>query len=45
MGGADFDVIVPSDYMIARLIQEDMLAELDYGAIPNFQLMDPSSPT
>ena len=41
MGGADFDVIVPSDYMIARLIQEDMLAELDYGAIPNFQLMDP----
>ena len=41
MGGADFDVIVPSDYMIARLIQEDMLAELDYAAIPNFQLMDP----
>ena len=29
MGGADFDVIVPSDYMIARLIQEDLLAELD----------------
>ena len=44
MGGADFDVIVPSDYMIARLIQEDMLAELDYAAIPNFQLMDPSLP-
>ena len=40
MGGADFDVIVPSDYMIARLIQEDMLAELDYDAIPNFELMD-----
>ena len=36
MGGADFDVIVPSDYMIARLIQEDMLAELDYSHIPNF---------
>ena len=29
MGGADFDVIVPSDYMIARLIDEDMLAELE----------------
>ena len=41
MGGADFDVIVPSDYMIARLIQEDLLAELDYDNIPNFQLMDP----
>ena len=36
MGGADFDVIVPSDYMIARLIEEDMLAELDYATIPNF---------
>lgn len=41
MGGADFDVIVPSDYMIARLIKEDMLAELDYGNIPNFELIDP----
>ena len=40
MGGADFDVIVPSDYMIARLIQEDMLAELDYSHIPNFDLID-----
>ena len=40
MGGADFDVIVPSDYMIARLIEEDMLAELDYSHIPNFDLID-----
>ena len=40
MGGADFDVIVPSDYMIARLIEEDMLAELDYDDIPNFDLID-----
>ena len=40
MGGADFDVIVPSDYMIARLIEEDMLAELDYENIPNFDLID-----
>ena len=39
MGGADFDVIVPSDYMIARLIEEDMLAELDYDNIPNFDLI------
>ena len=39
MGGADFDVIVPSDYMIARLIEEDMLAELDYSHIPNFDLI------
>ena len=40
MGGADFDVIVPSDYMIGRLIEEDMLAELDYSNIPNFGLID-----
>ena len=39
-GGADYDVVVPSDYMIARLIEEDMLEELDYGNIPNFGLID-----
>ena len=35
-GAGDFDVIVPSDYMISQLIEEDMLEELDYDAIPNF---------
>ena len=39
-GGADYDVVVPSDYMIAKLIEEDMLEELDYGNIPNFSLID-----
>jgi len=39
-GGADYDVIVPSDYMIARLISEGMLAELDYSNIPNYDLID-----
>ncbi len=39
-GAGDYDVIVPSDYMIARLISEDMLAELDYSAIPNFAHID-----
>lgn len=39
-GGADYDVVVPSDYMIAKLISEDMLEELDYDNIPNFQLID-----
>ena len=39
-GGADYDVIVPSDYMISQLIEEGMLAELDYGSIPNFELID-----
>jgi len=39
-GGADYDVIVPSDYMISQLIEEGMLEELDYSRIPNFQLID-----
>ena len=39
-GGADYDVIVPSDYMISQLIEEGMLEELDYDAIPNFDLID-----
>ena len=36
-GGGDYDVIIPSDYMIARMIQEGMLAKLDYNNIPNFE--------
>ena len=32
-GAGDYDVIVPSDYMIARLIDEGMLAELNLSLI------------
>ncbi len=39
-GGAQYDVIVPSDYMVARMINEDMLLPLDYSNIPNFQMVD-----
>ena len=39
-GGADYDVVVPSDYMIGRLIAEDMLEPLDYSQIPNYSLID-----
>ena len=39
-GAGDYDVIVPSDYMISRLIEEGMLEELDYSNIPNFDLID-----
>ena len=39
-GAGDYDVIVPSDYMISQLIEEDMLEKLDYGNIPNFSLID-----
>lgn len=36
LGGTSYDVIVPSDYMISQLIEEDMLQPLDYDKIPNF---------
>jgi len=39
-GAGDYDVVVPSDYMISQLIEEDMLEELDYSNIPNFSLID-----
>ena len=39
-GGADYDIIIPSDYMISKLIDEDMLAELDFSNIPNFKYID-----
>lgn len=39
-GGADYDVIIPSDYMISKLIENNMLAKLDFNNIPNFSLID-----
>ncbi len=34
-GAANYDVIVPSDYMIGKMIGEDMLEPLDFSNIPN----------
>lgn len=36
-GGSSYDVCFPSDYMIAKMVNEDMLAELDFSNIPNYQ--------
>ena len=36
-----YDVIVPSDYMISRLIEEDMLSPLNKDNIPNLANIDP----
>lgn len=38
-GGVSYDVIVPSDYMIERLIDEDMLLEIDWNNVPNRALI------
>ena len=39
-GAADYDVIIPSDYMVAKMISEGMLAKLNFDNIPNFQNID-----
>ena len=39
-GGITVDVIIPSDYMIARMIKENMLLELDFENIPNYKNID-----
>lgn len=36
-GGSTYDVIFPSDYMLTRMLEEDMLAKLDLLKIPNAQ--------
>lgn len=38
--GAAFDVIIPSDYMIAKLISKNMLYKPDFSKMPNTKLID-----
>lgn len=40
-GGVSYDVIVPSDYMIGRLIEEDMLVKIDWDNVPNLRYIVP----
>ena len=40
-GSVNYDVVVPSDYMIERMIAEDMLAELNFENIPHIQNIHP----
>ncbi len=39
-GAVSYDVVIPSDYMIARLIDEDMLTPLDFSMIDNYKYID-----
>lgn len=39
-GGVSYDVIIPSDYMIERLINENMLQKLDFSRVTNYDLID-----
>ena len=36
-GGASYDIIIPSDYMISRMIDEDMLLPINFENIPNMK--------
>lgn len=39
-GGSAYDVIIPSDYLISKLIDNNMLEKLDFNNIPNFKFID-----
>ncbi len=39
-GGISVDVVIPSDYMIGRMISENMLLPLDFNNIPNYEYID-----
>ena len=41
-GAVSYDVVVPSDYMIARMESENMLLPLNFDNIPNYQYIDES---
>ena len=36
-GAASYDVVIPSEYMISKMIEEDLIAELDFNNIPNYR--------
>lgn len=36
-GGMNYDLVFPSDYMIERMIKEDMLEKIDYNELKNIQ--------
>ena len=40
MGGSSYDVIIPSDYMVERMIQENLLQKINWANIPNVKNID-----
>lgn len=41
-GGANYDIVVPSDYMISKMISEGLLQKLNYDNIPNLANTNPT---
>ncbi len=43
--GSEIDIAVPSDYLVERMVKENLLAELDLKNIPNFKYVEEMSKT
>ena len=41
-GAVSYDVVIPSDYMIARMIEEELLQPLNFENIPNYEHINES---
>ncbi|MEY8353996.1 ABC transporter substrate-binding protein [Lachnospiraceae bacterium 54-53] len=39
-GGVKYDVVCPSDYMIQKMIENNLLAEINFDNVPNFKEID-----
>lgn len=39
-GGSNYDVVVPSDYMIEKMINEEMLRPINWKNVPNLKYVD-----
>lgn len=41
VGAVTYDVVCPSDYMIQKMIENDMLAEINFENVPNISQINP----
>lgn len=41
-GAVQYDVVCPSDYMVQKMIDEGLLAEINYDNVPNLKNIDPA---
>jgi len=39
-GGVSYDIVIPSDYMIERMVSENMLQKIDFANVPNYKNID-----
>ncbi len=40
-GGVAYDAVCPSDYMIQKMLENDLLAEINFDHVPNLKEIDP----